>query len=74
MDLLEAALACEADIDPAESRFLVIDRETSGITDAEFEELNAIGFGVPAERLRLAVKDRQRKLEELTSAGGVGKV
>jgi hypothetical protein len=72
MDLLEAAVACEADIDPAETRFLVIERGTPGITDAEFEELNTIGFGVPAERLAAAVEDRRRKHEELTAARGVG--
>jgi hypothetical protein len=71
MDLLEAAVACEGDIDPAESRFLVVERDTPGVTDAEFEELNTIGFGVPAERLRRAVEDRRRKLEELISARGV---
>jgi hypothetical protein len=66
MDLLEAAVACEADIDPAASRFLVIERGTPAISDEEFDELNALGFGVPAERLSLAVEDRRRKLEELT--------
>jgi hypothetical protein len=71
MDLLEAAVACEADIDPAESRFLVVERGTPGVTDAEFDELNTIGFGVPAERVRDAVENRRRKLEELISARGV---
>jgi hypothetical protein len=71
MDLLEAAAACEADIEPAESRFLVVERDTPGVTDAEFDELNTIGFGVPAERVRDAVEDRRRKLEELISARGV---
>jgi hypothetical protein len=67
MDLLEAAVACEADIDPADSRFLVIERGTPAIIDEEFEELNTLGFGAPPERLGLAVEDRQRKLEELSS-------
>lgn len=66
MDLVEAAVACEADLDPAESRFLVIERGTPAISDAEFDELNTLGFGTPAERLRVAVEDRQRKLEELS--------
>ena len=59
-------MTCEADIDPATSRFLVIERGTPAISDEEFDELNALGFGAPPERLRLAVEDRQRKLEELT--------
>jgi hypothetical protein len=66
MDLLEAAVACEADIDPAATRFLVIERGTPAVSDEEFEELNTLGFGAPAERVRLAVEDRRRKLEELT--------
>jgi hypothetical protein len=69
--LLEAAVACEADIDPGDSRFLVVERGTPGVTDAEFDELNTIGFGVPAERVRRAVEDRRRKLEELIPARGV---
>ena len=71
MDLLEAALACEADIDPAASRFLVIERGTPAISDAEFDELNTLGFGAPAERVRLAISDRRRKLDELTSVHGL---
>ncbi|HEY1237103.1 MAG TPA: glycosyltransferase [Solirubrobacterales bacterium] len=72
MDLLEAAMACEADIDPAASRFLVIERGSTGITDAEFEELNALGFGAPVERIAQSVEDRRRKLEELTSVRALG--
>jgi Glycosyl transferase family 2 len=72
MDLLEAALACDADIDPAASRFLLIERGTPGVTDAEFEELRTLGYGAPKDRLQLAVEDRRRKLEELTSRPGTG--
>jgi Glycosyl transferase family 2 len=66
-DLMEAAVACEADIDPAASRFLLIEKGTPAITGEEFEELNSLGYGAPAGRLRLAVEDRRRKLEELTA-------
>jgi hypothetical protein len=72
MDLLEAAQACEADLDPAASRFLVIERGTAAISDGEFDELNTLGFGAPAERIRLAVGDRRQKLDELTSARALG--
>ena len=70
MDLMEAAVACEADIDPAASRFLVIERGTGAITDAEFEALDKLGYYAPVERLKPVVEDRRRKLEELTSASG----
>jgi Glycosyl transferase family 2 len=72
LDLIEAALACEADIDPAASRFLVIERGTPAITDAEFDELNTLGFGSPMERIRLAIADRRQRLDELTSARALG--
>jgi hypothetical protein len=67
MDLMEAAVACEADIDPSEARFLLIERGTPAVTDPEVEELNALGYGAPLERLSVAVEDRRRKLDELTS-------
>jgi hypothetical protein len=65
MTLMEAAQACETDLDPSESRFLLIERGTEAISHEEFEELNALGFGAPPERLRLALQDRRRKVEEL---------
>jgi hypothetical protein len=71
MDLVEAAVACEADIDPAASRFLVIERGTGAITDAEFEALDKLGYYAPVERLSPVVEDRRRKLEELTSRPAV---
>jgi len=71
MDLMEAAVACEADIDPAASRFLVIERGTGAITDAEFEALDKLGYYAPVERLKPVVEDRRRKLEELTSRPAV---
>ena len=67
MDLLEAALACEADTDPAAARFLVIERGTGAATDAEFEELNKLAFYGPVEHVPVVIEDRRRKLEELTS-------
>jgi hypothetical protein len=66
MDLMEAAVACEVDIDPAASRFLVIERGTGAISDAEFEELNNLAFYGPIEHLPVVIEDRRRKLEELT--------
>jgi hypothetical protein len=64
IDLLRAAVACEADIDTTSTRYLVIERGTPGISDAEFEELNTLGFGAPSERVRAVVEDRRQKLEK----------
>jgi hypothetical protein len=67
MDLMEAALACEADTDPAAARFLMIERGTGATTDVEFEELNNLGFYGPIEHVPVVIEDRRRKLEELSS-------
>jgi hypothetical protein len=69
MDLMEAAVACEADVNPAESRFLVIERGTGAITDAEFEELNKLGYYAPIDRMARVLEDRRRKLKELAPRG-----
>jgi Glycosyl transferase family 2 len=66
MDLMEAAVACEADIDSATSRFLVIERGTGAVTDEEFEALNKLGYYAPVEWLNPVLEDRRRKLEDLT--------
>jgi hypothetical protein len=67
MDLMEAAVECEADIDPAASRFLVIERGTGAVTDGEFESLNKLGYYAPVGLLNLVVEDRRQELKELTS-------
>lgn len=65
MHLMEAGQACEADLDPADSRYLLIEKGTPSITDAEFEELSRLGYGARAELIRPLVEDRRHKLEEL---------
>ena len=69
MDLMEAAVACEPDIDPAASRFLVIERGTGAVTDAEFEGLNKLGYYAPVDRIAPVLEDRRRKLKELAPRG-----
>jgi hypothetical protein len=74
MHLMEAAQACEADIDPTQSRFLLIEKGSPAVTDEEFEELSRLGYGARAELIRPLVEDRRRKLEELgRHARAVGK-
>ena len=71
MDLMEAAVACAADIDPA-GKSLSGDRARDGaITDAEFEGLNKLGYYAPVELLKPVVEDRRQKLEELISRPAV---
>lgn len=64
LELMEAAVECGRDTDRAQGRYLLLDR-TAGTSEAEFEELNALGFGAPPERLRAAIAERERELERL---------
>jgi hypothetical protein len=61
LELMEAALECGADTDPASGRYLVLDR-TAGTTDSEFDELNSLGFGASAEQLQAAIAQRESEL------------
>jgi glycosyl transferase family 2 len=64
LELMEAAVECGTDTDLGDGRYLVLDRE-DGIPDEEFEELNGLGYGASADRLRSVIDDRRRKLELL---------
>jgi hypothetical protein len=66
LELMEAAVECGPDTDPAAGRYLLLDRE-DGIPQEEFEELNELGYGASADRLDSAIDDRRRKLERLGS-------
>lgn len=63
LELIEAARECEADTDPATSRYLVLDRRGQRIPEEEFEELHWLGHRANADQLRNAIADRRRKLE-----------
>jgi hypothetical protein len=63
LELIEAARDCEADTDPATSRYLVLDRRGQRIPEEEFTELNWLGHRATAEQLGDAIADRRRKLE-----------
>ena len=63
LELIEAAVECEADIDPATSRYLVLDRHAQKIPEEEFYELNWMGHRATTDQLSDAVADRRRKLE-----------
>jgi Glycosyl transferase family 2 len=65
IELMEAAVECGADTDPASSRYLVLDRSTGTIPDDEFDQLNLLGYGTSPEQLRSLIADRRRKLEAL---------
>ena len=62
-ELIQAALECEADTDPARSRYLVLDRRRQAIPDDEFEGLNWLGHRASADQLGELIADRRRKLE-----------
>lgn len=63
LELIEAARECEADADPATSRYLVLDRLRQKIPEEEFTELNWLGLRATADQLGDAIADRRRKLE-----------
>jgi hypothetical protein len=63
IELIEAALECEADTDRAANRYLVLDRRGQVIPEDEFEELNWLGYRATPEQLGDAIADRRRKLD-----------
>jgi glycosyltransferase involved in cell wall biosynthesis len=63
LELIEAAVECEADTDPARSRYLVLDLHRQKIPEEEFHELNWMGHRATTDQLSDAVADRRRKLE-----------
>jgi hypothetical protein len=63
IELIEAALECEADTDRAANRYLVLDRGGQVIPEDEFEELNWLGYRATPEQLGDAIADRRRKLD-----------
>jgi hypothetical protein len=69
IELIQAAIECGADTDPATSRYLVLDRE-DGIPEDEFEELVDLGYRANPGRLRAAIADRRLKLARLPGAPG----
>ncbi len=71
LELMEAALECGRDTDPATGRYLILDR-IAGTTDEEFDELNALGFGAEPDRLRAAIIERERELARLDERAGAG--
>ena len=63
IELIKAAVECEADTDPATSRYLVLDLRGQTIPEEEFYELNWMGHRATADQLSDAIADRWRKLE-----------
>lgn len=63
IELIKAALECEADTDRATTRYLVLDRRGQAIPEEEFKELSWLGYRATAEQLGDAIADRWRKLE-----------
>jgi glycosyltransferase involved in cell wall biosynthesis len=70
MELIEAARECEADTDPATSRYLVLDRRGQKIPEEEFNELHWMGHRANADQLCNAIADRRRKLEAVGERPG----
>ena len=62
-ELVEAAIECEADTDPATGRYLVLDRRRQAVPQDEFNELNRLGHRAEADELTDVIADRRRKLE-----------
>jgi hypothetical protein len=69
-ELIEAALECETDADPATSRYLVLDRRRQAIPEDEFKELNWLGHRANADQLGDVIADRRRKLEAVGERPG----
>ena len=61
LGLLEAALACGADVDPQSMRFLLLDRDRVSLSDDEQGRVARLGYCCTVEELRGAIA-------ELTSA------
>jgi Glycosyl transferase family 2 len=65
LELMEAAIECGEDSDPASSRYLVLDRAAGTVTDEEFDQLNRLGYGASPQELRSLIGDRRLVLERL---------
>ncbi|HEY1237445.1 MAG TPA: glycosyltransferase [Solirubrobacterales bacterium] len=63
-ELVEAAVECEADTEPATSRYLILDRHRQAMPEDEFNELNLLGHRAEADELADVIADRRRKLED----------
>jgi hypothetical protein len=70
-ELVEAALDCEADTDPATSRYLLLDRRRQAMPEEEFNVLNLLGHRAEADELGEVIADRRRKLELAGERPGV---
>jgi hypothetical protein len=70
LELIEAARECEADTDPATSRYLVLDRRGQKIPEEEFSELHWMGHRANTDQLSNAIADRRRKLEAVGERPG----
>jgi hypothetical protein len=73
IELMQAAIECGADTDPAAGRYLLLDRG-AGIPEDEFDELVDLGYRATPDRLQAVIADRRRKLARLgLMPGGVGR-
>jgi Glycosyl transferase family 2 len=73
IELMQAAIECGADTDPAAGRYLLLDRG-AGIPEDEFDELVDLGYRATPDRLQAVIADRRRKLGRLgLMPGGVGR-
>jgi hypothetical protein len=70
-ELVESAFDCEADTDPATSRFLLLDRRRQAIPEEEFNVLNRLGHRAEADELGEVIADRRRKVELVGERPGV---
>jgi hypothetical protein len=71
LELIEAAVECGSDTDPAVGRYLVLERN-DGISPEEFDQLNLLGYGASIDGLKAAIADRRRELERLGERPGGG--
>lgn len=69
VELMQAAVECGVDTDPAAGRYLVLDRQ-DGIPGDEFEELIDLGYRANPGRLRAVIADRRLKLGRMPGEPG----
>jgi hypothetical protein len=68
MALLEAAVACGRETDLGSSRFFILDRRRSPLSDAELDALLKLTIGGSRGDLREAAERKRRELESLRDA------
>jgi hypothetical protein len=68
MALLEAAVACGRETDLGSSRFFILDRRHSPLSDAELDALLKLTIGGSRGDLREAAERKRRELESLRDA------